>query len=634
MKVQVNIKTLASETVTIGLTVAPEDDVQTIKERVALLEPNPFPQSDLSLAGAKLPEGKTLAACGVKDGVILDFEAKPSEDALASQLAELLTSRGALPTEELGLLYTLKHGVTVGVVLQALGKHELLGDFLGKFSKRFSVEGGQAKLVDEKPKDLPARAPVALGKIPEDAAVQALDIVVDVALELPAGRTRGEELSLRVGASDTVGDLKAMVAAAILVPFAGALSAIAFGGKDLPDGERLSEAGVGDGARLAFTAHGSEEALSAQLREILASRGPLSRVDLDNLYCCRYGVGAGEALRMLGWGEKLSAFLQRHPGFWLDGGHVSLSEAAPVVPPCAAAVANRPYLDLHEELCADDFHAKVAEGVDALAALLSDGTFLNVRRAAPGGAAVSGTGVPGAAGAEVVLFVGGWPPSGQENWLHGIAASVASTLAEQLPELLPGVTCAGGVAVAPGGGAVALSMPAPLGDVRISFAPDCASYNEALATVRGQDPNTQALVGSAAFATQKMRFMERLPDGVKATIRLLKWWRQRRQWSSEASRPSDELLELVAAHTAAKCPPADLASSVAGVLSALSNIEQLEVTWPLSSRCYREADIPKGLLSQRPLVLSPVSPLLNLASSQSFRPRELAEHARSGSFFS
>ena len=41
-----------------------------------------------------------------------------------------------------------------------------------------------------------------------------------------------------------------------------------------------------------------------------------------------------------------------------------------------------------------------------------------------------------------------------------------------------------------------------------------------------------------------------VPGAVKVTIRLMKWWREQQEWECELTRPSDELLELIALHDA------------------------------------------------------------------------------------
>lgn len=624
MKVQVNIKTLTSETVQLNLTVSPADSVQAIKERVVLAEPNPFGGQALLFRGAPLSDGATLSECGLEDGSSLDFQARATSEALATQLEDLIASKGALPVEELGLLYTLKHGVSVGTVLQALGKHSLLSAFLGSFGNKFIVTGDRVELVTQPPKasDTQQILTQPLKKIPEDTAVEVVSVTISVGLKLPTKNVDSESVSLRVNTSETVRAVKDSVAAFALVPFTE--RSLYLDGVALMDDQPLSECGVTNEAQLEFSACGSEEAVVAQLLDIVKSHGPLSKVDLDNYYCSRHGVPAGDALRMLGWGEKLLPFVQRCRCFSVKGSCVSLAEGAEVpVSPAVERTENQRLVDLHEELCADDFQLQVAKALDAIAQCISESTFLNVRRVVPGGAVAKGVSIPGAAGAELVMFLDGLPHARQDSWLASLAPCVASTLAEQLGDL-PGI-----LGASASKGVVTLATESLLGDVRIFFAPEYASYSEALAALHGQTLEMRAY-GGAAFVAQKARFVERQPEGVKATIRLMRWWREQQEWSCECARPSDELLELVVAHTAAEHPPKDLASAVSGALSALAGLEQLSITWPLASRCYKEPEVWKPLLSQRPLVLDPTNPLVNVANSQAFDIGETMVRARAG----
>lgn len=628
MKVQVNVKSLAGEALTLGLTVGADDTVEMIKDRVALAEPNPFPDRALLFDGRALKDGAKLSECGVEDGDVFDFQTRATEEALVKQFAELLTSKGWLPIEELGLLYTLKHGLTAGSALQALGKHDLLQDFLGSAGKHFILNEGQVKLASDPPKEGVAQTGPAqpLERIPEDAAVQKLEVTVSVTLKLPSRVLQSSSVSLKVDGADTVGSVKQTVCALSQIPFAEA--ELSLQGKALLDGELLVKCGASNSANLDFVAYGSEEAFAGQLVSILQATGPSSRMDLDNMYCCRHGVSASDALQMLGWGEKLLPFLQRHPLFSVKSGCILLAQSIAPSPSSRSSSENQPFLDLHAKLSASDFSVQLSQSLDLLKAVLSESTFLNVRRALRGGAVAKGTAIPGAAGAEVVLFLEGLPPAKQDGWLRGLASAVSGALGECVDELAG----SGVVGACAAGGVVRVRTAGPLGDVSVFFAPDYGSYSEAVAAMRSQDTSTRRVAG-AALVAQKVRFVEKQPEGVKATMRLLKWWREQRQWTSDMTRPSDELLELVVAHTVNQSAPRDLCMAVSNVLSVLARFDELKVTWPLSLRCYREDDILKPLLTQRPLVLDPANPLVNVADSQSFWSEELMAHARAGNFF-
>mmetsp|Transcript_64242 Transcript_64242/g.184590 ORF Transcript_64242/g.184590 Transcript_64242/m.184590 type:complete len:629 (+) Transcript_64242:142-2028(+) len=625
MKVQVNIKTLTNETVTLAIAVSPNDTASDLKECIALAEPNPFPEQVLSCQGKALKDGKTLSDCGVQDGSILDFEAKASEDALAQQFDQLLSSRGCIAIEELGLLYSLKYGVTAGLVLQSLGKQILLPTFLEKFGKCFVVNDGKVKSAT---KAAVATSESLLAKpleqIPEDAAVQKLVVAVAVSLELPYATRSGEALDLCVNTADTVRIVKDRAAAAALVPFPD--RELSFQGKALHDEKTLADCGVVDSSCLNFVVRCTEIALITQLMVILLARGQSSRVELDNLYCCRHGVSATQALNMLGWGEKLLEFLQRQPFFAVQNGCVSLARDAPPSPRLSRfEEENHTYLQLSAKLCDDALMAKLDVELDGLVDVISNEAFLNISRTVKGGGLAKGTAIPGDVGAEVVLFVPGLALTDRDRWLPGLVGSLAGVLTERL--VGHGVAA---VRAEPSEGAVRVLTEGGLGEVRLLLSPEFGAYSEALQAMRSQKPAMVLSGGEAAFVAQKVRFMDRQPAAVKATVRLLKYWRQQQQWSSAATRPSDELLELVAAHLAVRQPPTDLRCAVTDALAALGSFGELSVTWPQALRTYREGDVCKALLKQRPLILDPTNPLANLADASAFEPRELVEHARRG----
>merc|ERR1719460_2783682 len=97
--------------------------------------------------GEVLKASKRLSERGVKDGSSLDFVVRASEASLVKQLVELLRARD-LSSDELGLLYCYKHGVSVKEALKTLGHDGKLQDFLKK-QKGFLVENGLVTLLRE-----------------------------------------------------------------------------------------------------------------------------------------------------------------------------------------------------------------------------------------------------------------------------------------------------------------------------------------------------------------------------------------------------------------------------------------------------------------------------------------------------
>merc|ERR1719265_1554168 len=127
------------------LTVNAEETVQTVKDRIAASQLVPFPDQDLVLNGEVLDETKSLAEYDVQDCSTLDFVIKATEDSLVQQLTELLKARD-LTSDELGLLYCYKHGVSISQAFKTVGNTEKFLDFVKK-QKEFSVESGRVALV-------------------------------------------------------------------------------------------------------------------------------------------------------------------------------------------------------------------------------------------------------------------------------------------------------------------------------------------------------------------------------------------------------------------------------------------------------------------------------------------------------
>ena len=251
---------------------------------------------------------------------------------------------------------------------------------------------------------------------------------------------------------------------------------------------------------------------------------------------------------------------------------------------------------------------------------------MNLRRIEKGGGLAKGTAIVGDSGAELVLFVEGLQLAERDRWLPALAAGVAATLSQNLlgRQHVSGVRAAAD-------GSVRLSTTGGLGEVRLLFSQEFGGYSEALKALKHQKPEAARSGGETAFVAQRVRFVQRQPLAVKATVRMLKYWRRERQWSSDSTRPSDDMLELIAADVVGKRRPVDLRCAVDATIAALADFERLEVhAWPLASRCYREGDVPKLLLKQKPLLLDPTNPLANLADASCFQSAEMIAFARAG----
>jgi len=149
MKIDINLKIKANAEANskFQLVVGADDTISGTKERIAALQPIPFSDQDLKLDGKVLVDGKRLCDYEIKEGSALDFEVRASEATLVQQLNELLQARD-LSSDELGLLYCYKHGVSINQSLNLIGHEGKFVDFLKK-QKAICIENGRVALKRE-----------------------------------------------------------------------------------------------------------------------------------------------------------------------------------------------------------------------------------------------------------------------------------------------------------------------------------------------------------------------------------------------------------------------------------------------------------------------------------------------------
>merc|ERR1719296_487996 len=72
---------------------------------------------------------------------------------------------------------------------------------------------------------------------------------------------------------------------------------LALNGASLVDDAILADSGVMEAASLELVATWSEALLAQQLVALLLAQGPMSRVELDDAHCCRFGVSGSNVHR-------------------------------------------------------------------------------------------------------------------------------------------------------------------------------------------------------------------------------------------------------------------------------------------------------------------------------------------------
>jgi len=338
-------------------------------------------------------------------------------------------------------------------------------------------------------------------------------------------------------------------------------------------------------------------------------------------------------------GMKPMDFLAKHKDvFTVNGRFVSLKGAdieqeslektAPVAPPPGLEAVveqgpvDREYLDLHQEICGDSFDSKTAQALGQIADAISQVVFLNVDHIVKGGSVGKGTAIPGASDAELVFFLKGMPVTGQDMWLPPLLKAVFGVLSDVLgaDQGVEGMQVIGD----------SLRMKVQgLITVDVRFSPVFQSYAKIIKSLGEQGLEARRFF-TTTLAKESTLFISQQPKAVKVTIQLLKWWRDQQNWSDSIFRPTNEMLELMAVYSAVQTKPADQRTAIANVMALLCQFSDLRIVW---SNYYSKDDVWAPLLRQRPLLMDPTNPFVNVADAQSFDSTELMAFASSTHFF-
>jgi len=464
----------------------------------------------------------------------------------------------------------------------------------------------------------------------------------------------GQTVDLFAKEGDSIQALKAKIMESQMIAFRE--QDLLLNGEILAETKSLTECGISDGTEVELSVRTSEASLVDSLQELLQARD-LSLEELCLLYCYKHGVSINQVLQSIGTQERFSNFVSRHSVFSCKGGRISLSkdskvsstkdETQPVAvrstalppwrtaakavsadttspPPVVETTAGTgcAYLELHTKISGRAFSSKATQALNEITSTVSDKLFLNIDHVVGGGSVGRGTVIGGATDAELVFFLKDLPVAGQLRWLPALHKAVVGVLNEHLGAS-HGVE---NVHATPD--SVKLSVRGVVA-VDLRFVPVFESYANTLKILAQEGPETRKKLG-AALMKERTNFISKQPGQVKVTMRLLKWWRDQQQWSRAMSRPSDDLLELLTVYSATQCKPQDQQTAVSNVLALMARFDELCVTW---SNFYKKTDIWEPLSNQRPLVMDPVNPYLNLADPQTFDPRDLMSFASQTRFF-
>jgi len=524
------------------LTVNAEETVQSVKDRIAASQLVAFPDQDLVLNGEVLDETKSLAEYDVQDCSTLDFVIKATEDSLVQQLTELLKARD-LTSDELGLLYCYKHGVSISQALKTVGYTEKFPDFLKK-QKQLFIENGRVSLIRNDTKMKPFSASEEIQKI----------------LQENGGRMDIPSLCSKFTQRFNV-SIQSVV--------------------NMRPAEFLEK----------------EKDLFA-----LAGRGQVTlKADQQKPP------------------KEVQSRPQRQP-------REETKATAPAVTPSDTSVSDssdsQDYLELHNTISGRSFNSKVAQTLNDIVDVVTEKSFLNIAKVVKGGSVGKGTAITGTTDAEVVFFLNGMPKELQSKWLPPLLKAVAAVLTEHLSKEH------GVEGIRANDDSVQMKVKGCV-EVQLRFSPDFETYTDVIETMGQQRPDARKHF-NIALVNEQVQFVSKQPGQVKVTMRLLKWWRNQQRWSSPQTTPSDEIMELIAVYSALQTKPRDQKMAIANAMSLMARFNELRIVW---SNYYSKEEIWAPLLQQRPLLMDPVNPYLNVADPQTFDASELMSLARTTHFF-
>jgi len=339
-------------------------------------------------------------------------------------------------------------------------------------------------------------------------------------------------------------------------------------------------------------------------------------------------------------GMKPTDFLAQHKDvFTMTGRFVSLKGAeieqknvsqqpSPVPPPpgleivASQAPVDQQYLDLHDEICGNGIISKTTQALNDIIDAISNVMFLNVDHIVRGGSIGKGTAISGVSDAEVIFFLKGMPTIGQDVWMPPLLKAVCGVLSTSL------ITDQGVENIRATDDSLQMSVQG-LTSVEVRFSPVFQSYAGIIDLLGEQGFEARRYL-SVSLAKERTLFISQQPRSVKVTMQLLKWWRDQQMWSDTTYRPTDEILELMAVYSAAQTKPTDQRTAIANVMSLLSQFNDLRIVW---SNYYSKDDVWTPLLRQRPLLMDPTNPYVNIADPQLFDASELMSFASSTHFF-
>lgn len=572
MQIQVNLKTAdkSSESSSVQVKINGNDTIGSIKEKIAVSQFIAFPEHSLMLNGKVLDAAKTISDCGVNGSSVLDFVLEASEESLVKQLKDLLQSRD-LTCDELGLLYCYKHGVSTNQALKTIGVNEKLVEFV-KNRKDLQLENGKISVVRT------------------DTILKPLCVADELESVLRKGKPTMDITELVNKFTE-----RFHVSVANLVQ----MRPIDYVAKE---------------GRFAIIGLNMVTLKEWEARERLLHTSPSAK----------RGPSPGV--------QKTRVERSKSPAQFTPPPRAPRA-TSPVTPPRTVrdtSPGKRGKVNDRRDLGGDDelYHellAKITKNgsgksmIAKIQEIVLEKSFINAVEVVKSGSFGKGTQIVDGDEGELVFFLH-LPCETTSKWLPPLLKLVQSTLTMNWPadEKATIASTEDAVVVTANGFTTYLR-----------FSSVFESYTDAVQTLGKLGPQARK-VFEPTFAKERTAFVAKQPGHVKATIRLLKWWRDQQTWSCALTRPDDYTLELVAIYASQQCGKVTQSQMIANCMSLLSHFDSLRVVW---SNFYDPKDVWAPLMKQAPLLMDPVNPFRNVADPQEFDARELMAFAASTHFF-
>jgi len=612
--------------------VAVGSSVKTFMENLAAVKLVPFPDQYLVLHGERLDSDHKIE----NNFCEIDFVVRACEADVVSQVEDLLQAR-QLTVDELGLLYVYKHGVSIQQALRIVGVTVTFQEFLLDCPERFALEGGKVNLSKEgqsKSTLVEFDARTAIIKMLQTAP----DLQMEIAI-LCKNFVLKYHIPLSVAVHMRPIEFFESEPSVFSIPSRGIVQLLndGTGLRDpiatpqrqrsrstsrprTPKGPPASGQGFMREAPVQNPAAEKDFARGQSFADVLSGgsgwrpRNPKPKTKTtrprrdssSELEWRRKEVGDSAGISNFSEIREIKEF---YPGM------------GPEMPDCPQD--DQMYIDLHTKISSRSFNSRVSQMLVQVCEVLKDNLPFDIESIVKGGSVGTSTAVGSSPTASATVFIRNVPLTELKQWMSTLVRASARVLDYSCGEKHWN-------SLKVYDDSLTMSLIG-LGELMLTvyFVPYFESYQHTVMTLSCQTPAVRKLL-EPVFHKESGAFISRQAGATKITIRLLKWWRDQQQWESELTRPSDEILQLVAIYAVGQTRPKDQVTSISTCMSMLAHFHEIRIVW---DNFYRRSDIWAPLLQQKPLLMDPVNPFRNVADPSEFDYSQLIEFASTSHFF-